>query len=344
MSTREPPQERGRIRIVGFDGESSGLDAPTDPWGERDGRPQPRRSRLEYAWLRFKTNRTALAGLVIVGLLAVLAIVARPIEVTRLGYTVTVQPISIAPYDPAELYVGPTQAPPSLAHPFGTDWAGRDVFSRVLVGGRLSLSIGVIAVALALGIGVPLGAVAGYVGGWVDEFVMRIVDVLFAFPFLVLAIVVVAILGQGFWTIVLALVVTGWMSYARLIRGEILSIREAEYVEAARALGLSDRRILVRHVLPNAIAPVIVQATLNVGTVVLAAAALGFLGLGLEAGTAEWGSMLSRGRESLTYGQYHVTVFPGLAIFLFVLAVNLVGDGINDALDPQGHTAERRGR
>lgn len=344
MSTRQPTTERGRIRIVGFeaDDESAGIRDATETWDESDDRPASGRSRLEDAWRRFKTNRTALLGLAIIGILALLAIFARPIELTRMGYTVTLQPFSIAPYGPNEMYVGSTQEPPSLAHPFGTDWAGRDIFSRVLVGGRLSLSIGGIAVGLALAVGIPLGAVAGYVGGWVDEFVMRLIDMVYAFPFLVLAIVIVAILGQGFWNIILALVVTGWVSYARLLRGEILSVKETEYVVAARALGIPDRRIVFTHIVPNAIAPVIVQATLNIGTIVLAAAALGFLGLGLEPGSAEWGSMLSRGRDSLTYGHYHVTVFPGLAIFLFVLAVNLVGDGINDALDPQGDTAEGR--
>ncbi len=342
MSTRELTDERGRIRIIGFDGESAGPRETADTWDVADDQPASGRSRLAFAWCRFKTNRSALLGLALVALLALLAVFARPIEVTRLGYTVTLQPISIVPYGPDELYVGAANEPPSLAHPFGTDWAGRDVFSRVLVGGRLSLSIGVLAVALALGIGVPLGAIAGYVGGWVDELIMRVVDMFYAFPFLVLAIVIVAIVGQGFWTIIFALVVTGWLTYARLLRGEILSVKESEYVAAARALGVPDRRILWKHVVPNAIAPVIVQATLNLGTVVLAAAALGFLGLGLEPGSAEWGSMLSRGRDSVTYGHYHVTVFPGLAIFLFVLAVNLVGDGINDALDPAGNTAERR--
>lgn len=344
MSTRQPTRERGRIRIDGFDAASAGLRDATDTWDESDGRTAPGRSRLEYAWLRFRSNRTALLGLAIIGVLTLLAIFARPIEFSRMGYTVTLQPFSLAPYGPNEMYVGSPQEAPSLAHPFGTDWAGRDIFSRILVGGRLSLSIGVVAVGLALFIGVPLGAIAGYFGGWVDEVVMRAIDTLYAFPFLVLAIVVVAIFGQSFWNIILALVVTGWLSYARLLRGEILSVKEHEYVVAAKALGAPDRTIIFRHIVPNAIAPVVVQATLNIGTIVLAAAALGFLGLGLEPGSAEWGSMLSRGRDSLTYGHYHITVFPGLAIFLFVMAINLVGDGINDALDPQGNAAEGRMR
>ncbi|MWV40952.1 ABC transporter permease [Natrialba sp. INN-245] len=301
------------------------------------------RSRLEESWRRFRSNRTALFGLAIVAVLSAVAIVARPVEFSTMGYTITLQPFSLAPYDPNELYVGPPNAGPSIAHPFGTDWAGRDLFSRVLVGGRYSLSIGALAVALALCVGIPLGAIAGYVGGWLDEVIMRIVDMLYAFPFLVLAIAIVAIVGQGYWNVVFALVVTGWLTYARLLRGEVLSIVETDYVAASRALGTPHRTILARHVVPNAVAPVIVQATLNVGSVVTAAAALGFLGLGLEPGTAEWGAMLAQGRSSLLRGNWHVTVFPGAAIFLFVLAINLVGDGLTDALGSR-HGRERRGR
>jgi peptide/nickel transport system permease protein len=164
---------------------------------------------------------------------------------------------------------------------------------------------------------------------------MRLVDILYAFPFLVLAIVIIAILGQGFWNMILALVLVGWIGYARLIRGEILSVKQNEYVMAAKALGARDRSVIFRHIVPNAIAPVLVQATLAVGTTVLAAAALGFLGLGLEPGTPEWGTILSSGREAVIRGYWWVTTFPGLAIVIFVLAVNLVGDGVRDALDPQ---------
>ena len=374
MTDRHPTTERGRIRIVGYDdaaaerrGESgsepttdptaapateptttppmkSATELPADSRVDRTGRP-----RLERAWRRFRRNRPATVGLAAIVVMAACAIFARPIEVSTAEVTITLQPFSLAPYDPSELYVGPTNAPPSPAHPFGTDWAGRDLLSRVLVGGRYTLSIGLVAVALALGVGVPLGAIAGYFGGWTDEIIMRIVDVLYAFPFLVLAIAIVPILepvpivGSGYWTVVLALVLTGWIGYARLLRGEVLSVREREYVTAARALGVPDRTIIRRHVVPNAVAPVVVQATLNVGTVVLTAAALGFLGLGLEPGSAEWGAMLSQGRSSLLRGDWHITVFPGLAIFLFVLAINLVGDGINDALDPgRDATDERR--
>ncbi len=153
-----------------------------------------------------------MAGLTIIAVMAVLAVFARPIEVSTAEYTITLQPVSLAPYDPAQPFVGPANAPPSWDHPFGTDWAGRDQFSRVLVGGRYTLTVGLVAVSLALGVGVPLGAIAGYFGGWVDEIIMRLVDVLYAFPFLILAIGTVAILGRGFWKLVVALVVTGWIA------------------------------------------------------------------------------------------------------------------------------------
>ncbi|MFC6718131.1 ABC transporter permease [Natrialbaceae archaeon GCM10025810] len=383
-SARSPTRARGRIRIVGYEsdvdalvdhegdadthvGRESEADHRRDTADVRDGgdhgtadgttvgdhrrtdpdRPSYRsRPRLERTWRRFRSNRAATIALLVVGTMALLALFARPLEVSTMGYTVTVQPFSLAPHDPTARYVGPAYEPPTLhapweaqfwkpaawRHPFGTDAAGRDVFSRVLVGARYSLSIGLLAVGLALAVGIPVGAVAGYYGGWIDELCMRLVDTLYAFPFLVLAIALVAVLGSGFWNLIFALVVTGWLGYARLIRGEVLSITEREYVLAARSLGATDRRILAVHVVPNALAPVLVQATLNVGTIVLAAAALGFLGLGLEPGTPEWGTMLASGRESLVRGHWHVTVFPGLAIFLFVLAINLVGDAAGDAL------------
>ena len=295
-------------------------------------------TRLSHAWQRFKRNRSALIGGAVILFMTFLAVFARPIHVPDIVPVVSgfpIQPFSLAPYPPDAVNYGMTNAPPSRDHLFGTDWAGRDLFSRVIYGGRWSLSIGFIAVGLALLIGVPVGSIAGYYGGWIDETIMRIVDILYAFPFLVLALAVVAILGRGFWNMIIALVIVGWISYARLIRGEILSVKENQYVLAAKALGASDRSIIFRHIVPNAMGPVIVQATLGVGTIVLAAAALGFLGLGLEPGSAEWGSILSRGRDTLVQGHWWITFFPGVAIFFFVMAINLVGDGVRDAFDPQ---------
>jgi len=337
MTQRNRSTTRGRIRISGFDSSAVEEEREFIDWDESvDSNVSA--DRWTRAWQRFRRNRTALLGLAVIGLMTFLAVFARPIDL----FGVTVQPFAIAPYDPGASNFNALTQPPSLQHPFGTDWSGKDIFSRVLVGGRLSLTIGLIAVSLALGVGVPLGSIAGYFGGWIDEFIMRIVDVLYAFPFLVLAIAFIAIFGQGFWRMIGALVLVSWIGYARLIRGEILSVKENEYVSAAEALGARDRSIIFRHIVPNAIAPVIVQATLGIGTYVLSAAALGFLGLGLEPGSAEWGSMLSSGRESLVEGNYWITFFPGVAIFLFVLSINLVGDGVRDALDPQGDTASER--
>ena len=341
MATRNPTEERGRIRVTGFASERVEERDLFDWEPQSVGRQEV--GRRAKSWRRFKRNRTALIGLGIIAFMVFIAVFAREITITTVTVPViditfqvgvTVQPISLAPYDPGAAAFT-NDLPPSAKHPFGTDRLGRDILSRVMTGGRYSLSIGVIAVGLAVLIGVPLGAIAGYFGGWVDEAIMRLVDILYAFPFLVLAIAIIAVLGQGFWRMILALVIVGWIGYARLIRGEILSVKEQEFVTAAKALGARDRSIIFKHIVPNAIAPVIVQATLGIGTIVLTAAALGFLGLGLEPGSSEWGSMLSRGRSSLISGYWWITVFPGLAIFLFVLSINLVGDGVRDALDPQ---------
>ena len=335
--SQEYTNERGRIRVTGFDTEAVEQREPLSEWAPTL-ESEEGKGRWHHAWRRFKNNRTALFGSVVIVFMMFLAIFARPIalpdQLPVLAGQV-VQPFALAPYAPHLHDYGVTSQPPSAEFLFGTDWAGRDIFSRVLYGGRWSLSIGFIAVGLAVFIGVPLGAIAGYYGGWVDETIMRLVDILYAFPFLVLAIAVVAIIGRGYWNMILALVIVGWLPYARIIRGEILSVKENEYVTAAEALGARDRSIIFRHIVPNAMAPVIVQATLSVGTIVIAAAALGFLGLGLEPRSAEWGSMLSRGRDTLMRGQWWVTVFPGIAIFVFVMAINMVGDGVRDAFDPQ---------
>jgi peptide/nickel transport system permease protein len=339
--------ERGRIRVEGFDADAvqhRDLESAWEPALESE----PGEGRLSHAWRRFRRNRLALLGAAIIAFMVVVTVFARPIELPSsvpLLNGVTVQPFSLAPADPAAQDVVTGYEPPtiepllqegSLRGLFGTDWAGRDILSRVMYGGRWSLSIGFIAVGVALLIGVPLGAIAGYYGGSLDEAIMRIVDMLYAFPFVVLAIAVIAILGRGYWELVFALVAVGWLSYARIIRGEILSVKENEYVTAAKALGARDRSIIGRHILPNAMAPVIVQATLSVGTTVLTAAALGFIGLGLSPASAEWGVMLNVEQDSMARGRWWAGLFPGLAIFLFVMAINLVGDGVRDAFDPQG--------
>jgi peptide/nickel transport system permease protein len=349
MSTkRNTATERGRITVEGFDVERVTEREPLSSWVP-DMREEAGHGRLYYAWRRFKRNRLALAGAAIIAVMVLLAVFARPISLPDSAPVLagqTIQPFSLAPADPAAQDILLGHSPPTLAsftnsEPIGfglmgTDWAGRDILSRVMFGGRWSISIGFIAVAVALGIGVPLGAIAGYYGGYVDSVIMRIVDMLYAFPFIVLAIAVITILGRGYWELVLALVAVGWLSYARIIRGEVLSVKQNDYVTAARALGAKDRSVITRHILPNAMAPVIVQATLSIGTTVLAAAALGFIGLGLSPATAEWGVMLNVEQDSMARGRWWAGVFPGLAIFLFVMAINLVGDGIRDAFDPQG--------
>lgn len=341
MEEREQSSERGRIRVTGFDASAVTDRDDFETW-EATAREEGGTSQRAKAWKRFKANRSALLGIVILAVMVFVAVFARPIEVAIAGQSVPLQPIQLAPHT-TETNLVASNTSPNAEHLFGTGQLGRDILSQVMVGARFSLAIGLIAVGLAVLIGVPMGAIAGYYGGWIDEAIMRLVDILYAFPFLVLAIVIIAILGQGFWNMILALVIVGWIGYARLIRGEILSVKENEYVMAAKALGARDRSVIFRHIVPNAIAPVIVQATLNVGTIVLAAAALGFLGLGLEPGTPEWGTILSEGRDAVISGRWWVTVFPGLAIVFFVLAVNLVGDGVRDALDPQDQTGDTGG-
>ncbi len=344
----ERTTERGRIQVTGFDPERVTERDPLSGWTEETGTET--KSRWKRVFGRFVRNRTAMIGLVVVLFMSLLAILARPVEF----FGFAVQPLSLAPYPPGDmLYADPTvdvsrNEAPSWAHPFGTDGSGRDIFSRVLYGGRYSISIGFVVVALAASFGMVYGSVSGYYGGWVDEIMMRVVDVVLAFPMLVLALVIVAMFGGGYWQLVAAFAVVGWASYARLIRGEVLTIKENEYVLAAKALGARDRSVILKHVTPNAVAPVIVLATLNIGTVVIGVAALGFLGLGMPPGSAEWGSMLEGGRDAIIPGpggeiRWWITVFPGAAIFLFVMSMNMIGDGVNDALDAQETGAEMRG-
>jgi peptide/nickel transport system permease protein len=340
--------QRGRIRITGFDAERVETRDPISEW--TDDRETESEGRWRRAAREFRANRSAMVGLGVVAALALLAVFARPIEIAGL----TVQPIALAPYEPdAILYaqgldVGAYE-PPSLAHPFGTDGSARDLFSRVLYGGRFSLSIGFIVVLATASVGLVYGAVSGYYGGRVDEIMMRIVDLIFAFPGLVLALIIIAVLGKGYWELVLAFTLFGWAGYARLIRGEILKVKEHEYVTAAKAIGARDRTVILEHVVPNAVAPLVVQASLSIGTVVIGVAALGFLGLGMPPGSAEWGTMLDSTRETIVQGPggtipWWATVFPGGAIFLFVMSMNLIGDGINDALDAQEQgTVTRQG-
>lgn len=325
--------QRGRIQVSGFETES--IEEETSQTAHEDEYAEPT-GLVRRIVNRIARDRLALTAIVIVVLMALTALVARPWSV----FGVTVQPVSIAPFDPTSTAVGSPHAGPSTTHWMGTDRLGRDMFSRVMVGGRYSLSIGLVVTAIASTVGVLYGGVSGYFGGRVDNVMMRVLDLVFAFPALVLALVLVALFGGGFWPLVGAFVLVGWASYARIIRGEILKVKQNEYVMAAKALGARDRSVLFRHIIPNAIAPVVVQATLSVGTVVIGVAALGFLGLGFDPGTPEWGTILDAERDTLATGAggswyWWATVFPGLMIFLFVMSMNIIGDAINDALDTQ---------
>ncbi len=240
----------------------------------------------------------------------------------------------VAPYNPTRQDFRVEREPPSLAHPMGTDEFGRDVLSRVIWGAQASLQAGAIAASIALAAGLVLGMIAAYYGGRLDNFIMRVMDILLAFPYILLAIAVVAILGPGLRNAMIAIGIVYIPHYARVIRGAVLSVRARDYVEAARALGAADRRVMVQHVLPNTLAPVIVQTTLNVGTAIIDTAGLSFLGLGTQPPTPDWGNMLSAGR-SYVFDSPWIATFPGLAILVTVLAFNLMGDALRDAFDPR---------
>jgi peptide/nickel transport system permease protein len=240
----------------------------------------------------------------------------------------------IAPYDPLATSWSLVRKAPSAAHWFGTDEVGRDLLSRIIWGARASLSAGVIAVAIAVGVGVPTGMVAGYVGGWTDSLISRLTDAMLAIPFLILAIALAAFLGPSLGNAMIAIGVTATPIFVRLARGQVLAARAEDYVEAARAVGNPPIRILLRHILPNILPPVMVQATLAVAAAIIAEASLSFLGLGQQPPAPSWGSMLNTAQRFLTQAPW-MAIFPGLAIFLTVLAFNLFGDGLRDAMDPR---------
>lgn len=240
----------------------------------------------------------------------------------------------VAPHDPLFQDYDSLLQSPSLEHPFGTDRIGRDVFSRVIYGTRISVLVGVVAVGISIVIGVPLGLLSGFAGGIIDNVIMRLMDALIAFPRLILALAIVAILDPSVLNVMIAVGIGSMPVYARLVRSQALAIRENEYIEAAHALGMSNARIMFRHILPNALSPVIVQATLGLGYAVLAEASLSFLGVGVQPPTPTWGSILNQGAPLLEQAWW-VAFFPGVAIFLFVLSLNLTGDALRDILDPR---------
>jgi peptide/nickel transport system permease protein len=279
----------------------------------------PGRSPTWDALRRLRRDTMALAGIAFLLLVALVSILA---------------PV-LAPRDPIETNLSQRLAPIGTpGYPLGADELGRDILSRLIWGGRISLLVGFSAVMVAMLLGIIVGLLTGYFGRWVDSVLMRLIDILMAFPAILLAITIVASLGPGLRNAMLAVAVVGIPYYARIVRGSVLSLREQEFVHAARVIGAPDSRIIFRHILPNTLAPLIVAATLDVGWFIMAAAGLSFLGLGAQPPTAEWGVMLSTGRQFIRNAP-HLSILPGLAIFLVVLALNFLGDGLRDALDPR---------
>lgn len=289
--------------------------------------PVEHRSRLRATMETLFRNKLAVTGLVVLVILVIVALFAQ----------------LIAPFGINELDVANRLTGPSSVHWFGTDELGRDVFSRVIVASRVSLQVGFIAVGIALAVGVPIGLVAGYYGGGVDSTLMRLMDILFSIPAIVLAIAILAALGPGIINAMIAIGIVYTPIFARVTRGSVLALRDAVFVRAARSLGATDNRILRTHVLPNVIAPIIVQASLSLAFAILAEAALSFLGLGVQPPDPAWGRMLSEGRSFFRQAPW-MAIFPGLGILVTVMAFNFVGDGLRDALDPQQRSViESRG-
>ncbi|MBM3470153.1 MAG: ABC transporter permease [Armatimonadetes bacterium] len=274
---------------------------------------EPRRARR-----RMPLNRSGALGLIVVALVVGVAVLA---------------PL-ITPYGPADSDLVKTLQPPSRAHWMGTDQLGRDLFTRILYGARVSLTIGLVTVGVSGVLGLVVGLISGYLGGLTDVVLMRLVDVQLSFPFILLALVVNAILGIGLQNIILTLIITGWVVYARLVRGEVLALKTLDYVEAARALGAQQMRIVLRHLLPNLWTPVIILSSLQVAQFIVAEAAISFLGFGVQPPMASWGNMLNEGKTYI-YNAWWMTTFPGVALVLTALGVNLVGDWLRDTLDPR---------
>lgn len=269
-------------------------------------------------WERFSTNRFALAGLAVIALLFLLSFAA--------SY--------LTPYDPDAIDAWHVLLPPSAEHWFGTDELGRDVLTRVIFGARVSLKVGFVAVGIAVVVGTVVGLFAGFYGGWVDSLLMRIVDIMLCFPTFFLILAVIAMLEPSIWYIMVIIGLTGWMGVARLVRAEVLSLKSRDFISAARVLGASDRRIIFRHILPNALSPVLVSATLGVAGAILTESALSFLGIGVQPPTPSWGNILTSGKDYIEFAWW-LSLFPGVAILVTVLSYNLVGEGIRDALDPR---------
>jgi peptide/nickel transport system permease protein len=290
--------------LTGGDGALVDIDDGEAPW--------------QRAVRQLKKRRVAVAGLAVVLFFIALAVLA---------------PL-VAPYDPLATSWSAVRKPPSWLHPFGTDEIGRDVLARVIWGTRASLLAGLVSVSLALAAGVPIGLVSGYLGGWVDGTLMRVIDAMLAIPFLVLAIALAAFLGPSLTNAMIAIGVSQTPIFARLTRGQVLNVKHEEYIEAARAVGNPHYRIVLRHILPNIVPPLLVQATLAAAAAIIAEASLSFLGLGQQPPDPSWGSMLNTAKNFISQAPW-MALWPGMAIFLLVLSLNLFGDGLRDALDPR---------
>lgn len=275
-------------------------------------------SRGARTWRQLRRQRTTIAGGIVLLILVTCAVFANV----------------IAPYDPAEQIPKASLQPPSSTYLFGTDVFGRDIFSRILYGGRISLRIGLISVAIAATNGIVLGLIAGYYGRWLDSVIMRVMDMLLALPGILMALVIVAVLGPSITNVMFSVGISVIPVFTRVVRGSVLSAKEMVYVDAARVVGCSNPLILRRHILPNVVAPVIVLGTLNIAWAIIIGASLSFLGVGVQPPTSEWGAMLSDGRDYLR-GQWWIATFPGIAIFITVLSMNLVGDGLREVFDPR---------
>ena len=269
-------------------------------------------------WKRFSKNTIALAGSCVVVMLLVVSLLAP----------------WIAPYDPNEINLKMVLSPPSASHLCGTDQLGRDVLSRMIWGARISLKVGFVATGIAILIGAVLGAVAGYYGRWIDAVTMRFVDIMLCFPTFFLILAVIALLEPSIWNIMIIIGLTGWMGITRLVRADFISLKERDFVLAARAIGASDSRIIFIHILPNAMASVVVAATLGVAGAILTESALSFLGIGVQPPTPSWGNILTAGKDNIDIAWW-LSLYPGLAILITVLGYNLLGEGIRDSLDPR---------
>lgn len=275
-------------------------------------------SRLREIWFQLKKNKLAVVALIILIILIIVAILA---------------PV-IAPYHYAEQHPKDSYAPPSAKYLLGTDKLGRDIFSRLIYGSRYSLSMGVIAVAIAAVIGITVGSVAGYYGGWVDNLLMRFLDVYQSIPMFLLCVTLAAILGPSLRNAIIALGICTVPGYARIMRATVLTVREKEYIEAEKAINAKDPRIILKHIIPNAMAPIIVEITMGVGSCILSGASLSFIGLGAQAPISEWGAMISDARSVMREAP-QLSLYPGICVMLAVLSCNLLGDGLRDALDPR---------